>query len=77
MFCVYNLRQLPAIDELLIHVHFDVRLEFLLPFHHIFAQNFGNCRPPSKKETKIPKINEIVNFQEEIQNTLIVDKNYV
>lgn len=51
MLSVDDLRQLPAVNHLLVHVHLNFWVKFFLPLHHIFSKNFGNCRPPDKKNS--------------------------
>lgn len=50
MLSVDDLRQLPAINHLFVHVHLNFWVESFLPLHHIFSKNFGNRRPPDKKK---------------------------
>lgn len=49
MLSVDDLRQLSAVNHLLVHVHLNFWVKFFLPLHHIFSKNFGNRRPPDKK----------------------------
>lgn len=53
MLSVDDLRQLPAVNHLLVHVHLNFCVEFFLPFHHIFTKNFGNRRTPDKKKNSL------------------------
>lgn len=73
MLSVDDLRQLPAINHLFVHVHLNFWVESFLPLHHIFSKNFGNRRPPDKK--KFP-LTECFNLCEAFDRKYIYLSNF-